>query len=219
MEAKPTERKEVTSASPRHVAFEPLALVLLSLATVGTAWCSYQAAAWGGVSQRLSNLSAATGRQAASAQLQYHQIGLLDVLLFSQYMNAYANSNQVLARFYSDRFRGEAKSAFTRWLETHPFENKDAPAHPFVSDLYKPALLSQAKEAEEQSQELWLEAGAAGRTSRTYVLNTVLLASALFFGGTASRFDGVWVRRVVLLLGLSLFALVAAGLTMLPVQL
>jgi hypothetical protein len=31
------------SAATRHVLFEPMALVLLSLATVDTAWCSFQA--------------------------------------------------------------------------------------------------------------------------------------------------------------------------------
>src|SRR5262245_29355224 len=85
---------------PRHVLFEPLALLLLSLATVGTAWCSFQAAAWGGMSQRLSNLSAAAGRRAASTELQSYQMALLDVLLFSQHINARASSNEALAKFY-----------------------------------------------------------------------------------------------------------------------
>ena len=108
-------------ASAKHALFEPLSLVLLSLATVGTAWCSFQAAAWGGVSQRLTNLSAAASRRAAAGQLQSYQMALLDVLLFSQHINARASSNETLARFYADRFRGEAKAAFQAWLATQPF--------------------------------------------------------------------------------------------------
>src|SRR6185503_15287817 len=114
----------------RHAAFEPIALVLLSLATVGTAWCSYQAASWSGRSQRLMNMSAASSRNSVTAQLQSHQMALLDVLLFSQHINARAVSNETLARFYSDRFRGEAKEAFNKWMAMRPFEDPGAAPHP-----------------------------------------------------------------------------------------
>jgi hypothetical protein len=199
--------------------FEPVALLLLSLATVGTAWCSFQAAAWGGVSQRLMNASAASGRRAATAQLQSYQMALLDVTLFSQHINARASSNEALARFYSDRFRGEAKTAFEAWMATRPFENSNAPPHPFVTNLYQPRLLIEARAAEDESQRFWQQAGEAGRTGRSYVLITVLLASALFCGGTASRFEAIWVRRTVLGLGLAAFLFALGKLVLLPVQL
>ena len=206
-------------AAGKHALFEPVALLLLSLATVGTAWCSYQAAAWGGVSQRMTNLSAASSRTAVTYQLQSYQMALLDVLLFSQHINARSISNETLARFYSDRFRGEAKTAFEAWMATRPFENASAPAHPFVTNLYQPRLLAEARTAEEQSQRLWQEAGNAGRTSRSYVLITVLLACALFCGGTAAKFDVPWIRRAVLGLGLAAFLFAAQRVVLLPLQL
>jgi hypothetical protein len=206
-------------ATAKHALFEPLTLVLLSLATVGTAWCSFQAAAWGGLSQRFTNLSAASSRQAAADELQSYQMSLLDVLLFSQHINARVNSNETLARFYADRFRGEAKMAFEAWMATHPFENTNAPAHPFVTNFYRPALLDQARLAETESQRLWQEAGEAGRTSRSYVLITVVLASALFCGGTAAKFEQPWVRRAVLALGLAAFLFAVGRLYLLPAQL
>src|SRR5262245_51433578 len=92
----PEKPKQSATSHPRS-RFETVALLLLSVATVGTAWCSFQAATWAGASQRLTNLSAASGRTAAAQELQYHQVALLDVLLFSQYINARASSNQVLA--------------------------------------------------------------------------------------------------------------------------
>ncbi len=199
--------------------FEPLALLLLSVATVGTAWCSFQAAAWGGASQRLTNQSAASSRRAVSAELQSYQLALLDVLLFSQYVNARAASNEPLSQFYAARFRGEAKTAFEKWLVTRPFERTNAPAHPFVTNFYHPRLLQEAQAAETESQRLWQQAGEAGRTGRGYVLITVLLASALFCGGTASKFESPWARRAVLALGLVAFLFAAERLVLLPVQL
>lgn len=209
-------KKEV---SAKQGLFEPLALLLLSLATIGTAWCSFQAAAWGGASQRLTNQSAASGRRAASAELQSYQLALLDVLLFSQYVNARAATNEPLSQFYVARFRGEAKKAFDAWITTKPFENTNAPAHPFVTNLYRPRLLEEAQAAEAESQRLWQQAGEAGRTGRGYVLITVLLASALFCGGTASKFERSWIRRAVLALGLAAFVFAAERLVLLPMQL
>lgn len=203
----------------KHALFEPVALVLLSLATVGTAWCSYQAAVWGGVSQRTMNLSSVAGRRAAANELQSQQIKLADVLLFTQYLNARASSNESLARFYVERFRGEAKTAFNAWIATQPFENPNAPAHPFVTNLYQPRLLEDAHQAEAESQRFWQEAGEAGRNSRGYVLITVLLATALFCGGTAAKFEGAWIRRAVLALGLAAFVFAVGRLVLLPVAL
>src|SRR4051812_41949670 len=214
---KPEGSNPAASASDmsRHLLFEPIALVLLSLATVGTAWCSFQAAAWGGVSQRNMNLLAASGRRAAAAELQSFQLKLADVLLFSQYVNARAASNDTLARFYSDRFRGEAKSAFDAWMATQPFVNPNAPPHPFVTNLYQPRVLEDARRAETESQDLWQRAGEAGRTSRSYVL----LATALFCGGSASKFEALWIRRSVLGLGLAAFMFVLVRAVVLPIQL
>jgi hypothetical protein len=146
MGAKPPEPHNLKARDAgKPAVFEAAALVLLSLATVGTAWCSFQAASWAGVSQRLTNLSAVVGRRAVTAELQAGQTALLDVSLFSQYVNARASSNETLARFY-------------------------------------------------------------------------LLASALFCGGTASKFDALWIRRTVLAFGLGAFAFAVARLLVLPVQ-
>ena len=203
----------------KRAAFEPIALVLLSLATVGTAWCSYQAAVWGAVSQRTMNLSAAASRRAAANQLQAYQMALIDVLLFSEHMNARSSSNETLARFYADRFRNEAKVAFDAWMATRPFVNSNAPPHPFVTNLYQPKLLKDALAAEKESQQLWIQAGDAGRVGRSYVLVTVLLASALFCGGTAAKFETAWIHRAVIGLGLGAFIFAAIRLCLLPLRL
>lgn len=220
MSVEPQNAGRATATTARkHVFFEPTVLVLLSLATVGTAWCSYQAAVWGGISQRTMNLSSIAGRKAAAGELQSMQYRLVDVLLFSQYVNAHASSNETLARYYSDRFRGEAKTAFDAWLADRPFENSRSAAHPFVTNYYRPKLLEDARIASIESETLWQEAGEAGRNGRSYVLVTVLLATALFCAGIAVKFEAIWIRRAVLALGLAAFAFAIGRMLMLPVQL
>lgn len=221
MAAKAQQQNAATGQKPkaRHPVFEAVALVLLSLATVATAWCSYQAAVWGGVSQRTMNMSAAASRQSVTAQLQAYQLATLDVMLFSEYVNARVASNAILANFYADRFRTDAKTAFDKWIALHPFTNPAAPPHPFVTNLYQPRLLVQARDAEDKSEQLWVQAGNAGRNSRSYVLLTVSLAAALFFSGTASKFQTGWIHQCVLVLGLLAFIFAAIRLLQLPVQL
>src|SRR5262249_29690286 len=150
---------------------------------------------WGGISQRATNLSAAASRRAAVSELESLQAKLADVILFSQYINARAGSNETLARFYSDRFRGEAKSAFEAWAATQPFKNPDALPPPFVTNFYHPRLLEEANSAEAEGQRWWQEAGESGRTGRNYVLLTVVLATALFCAGTAAKFEAFWIRK------------------------
>jgi hypothetical protein len=104
-------------------------------------------------------------------------------------------------------------------MATQPFENPNAPPHPFVTNLYKPRLLERARVEETEGQRFWQQAGEAGRTSRSYVLVTVLLASALFCGGTASKFETPWIRRSAVALGLGAFLFAAARLISLPIRL
>ena len=214
--AKESETQGTAKVNPALL--EGLGLLLLSLATVGTAWCSFEAAAWGGAAAGAANQSTAASRRAAKDELQANQMALLDILLFSQHINARASSNEPLARFYADRFRGEAKTAFEAWMALKPFENSNAPPHPFVTNLYQPRVLEDARQADAESQRFAEQAGDAGRNSRSYILITVLLASALFCGGTAAKFDRSWVRRGVLMFGLGAFLFAMGRLWQLPIQ-
>jgi hypothetical protein len=60
------ERLTPRNAAPKHALFEPVVLLLLAPATVGTAWCSLQVAVCGGVLQRTTNISDASIRRAVT---------------------------------------------------------------------------------------------------------------------------------------------------------
>lgn len=199
------------TSARRRSAFEALAVVLLSLATVGTAWCSYQATGWNTRSTKLSIQSTARGRDAAAYRIKADQMFTLDVLLFSEYLNARSVSNEPLVRYYTGKFGPELKQAYEAWMRARPFENPDAPPHPFVTNLYQNALLPQAASIDLESERLWYESGEAARAGHQYTLISVLLAAALFFGGTAPQFEMPRKRRMVLALGL-LVLLVAIGM-------
>ena len=88
-----------------------------------------------------------------------------------------------------------------------------------MSNLYQPRLLAEVARTEDEAAKLVQQAGESGRVSRAYVLVTVLLATALFCGGTATKFDVPFIRRAVLALGLAAFCFALGKLWLLPVQL
>src|SRR5438309_4754262 len=82
-----------TSAPPRDLAreegqkmrwAEPVIALLMALATVGTAWCSYESAAWTRRSGRLMNEFNSLERQAALLNLQGMQAVTIQVAMFMQ---------------------------------------------------------------------------------------------------------------------------------------
>ena len=83
--------------------------------------------------------------------------------------------------------REKAKPAVEAWLATRPFQNSDAPPNPFVMKEHVLAKSAEPNEKAAEAVTFSQEALAANRTSENYVLITVILVTALFFAGIASR--------------------------------
>jgi hypothetical protein len=106
---------------------EVVATVLLSLATVATAWSGYQASRWNGEQAKaFSRANAARVESTKAADLANAQ-QQVDVATFTQWVNAYALDQTELADFYFARFRKELKPAVDAWVATRPLQNADAP--------------------------------------------------------------------------------------------
>jgi hypothetical protein len=189
--------------------FEALAVGLLSLATVGTAWCAAQASVWNSHSTQLSMLSVARGRDASNFRIKANQALTLDIFLFSQYLNAHNASNEPFADFYARRFSPELKQAYE--AQSRGSKVPNAPTDPFVEGVYQTPLLTRADNLESESERMWHESLQAGRTGHQYTLLSVLLATALFFSATAPQFHTAKKRCIVLALGLATL-LIAVGM-------
>ena len=126
---------EMTAASPKRKWIEPVIAVLMALATVSTAWCSYESAAWTRRSNGLMNESNALERRAALLDVQGSQALIVHASMFMQLLAAQHAGNQQLANFYAERFPPDVKKAYDAWLAQKPFENRAADAHPFVPNL------------------------------------------------------------------------------------
>jgi hypothetical protein len=197
---------------------EFIAAVVLSLATVATAWAGYQAALWGGDQTEhmtAANVASVRAAQQSNAALQTTS---LHANLFVAWVTAISDEKQELADFLYARFPAELKTAADAWIATKPRQNPDAPASPFAMAEYQ--LPQNAKAAELQAladEELQL-ANAANEVSDRYVLLTVIFASVLFFGGVSGKFQSKQVDVAMLALAAIVFLVGVGILVTYPVQ-
>lgn len=186
---------------------EVIAVIILSLTALLTAWSAYQATAWG-TTMSIKFSQASTKRVLATrATTTAGQLTTLDVNLFTNWLNAYAEDNTRLAQFYVERFRAEFQPAFQAWLATDPQNHPDAPKSPFAMPQYQ---LSQAQEAERLDAEATVtynEGLAANDKRDGYALTTVILAAVLFFIGMSGRMKWFPLQVVMVATGAVLLVL------------
>jgi hypothetical protein len=215
-------QSDPTAASDREPAekkkwVEPVAALLMALATLSTAWCSYQSAAWTRKSNRLINQFNAFERKAALLTMQGTQQATIHAAMFMQLLAAQEAGNEKLVNFYVERFPPDVRKAYDAWLAQKPFGNPNADPHPFVPQLYEPRGTREAADATAKAATNQQEAGAAGSISGQYLANTVLFATVLFFASASGKFEQRRVRVVAFAFALAVFTFAVIRTVMLPI--
>jgi hypothetical protein len=195
---------------------EPVAALLMALATLSTAWCSYQSAAWTRQSNRLMNEFNALERRAGLLTVQGMQQATIHTGMFMQALAAHQAGNDKLVNFYVERFPPELRKAYDAWMAQKPFENPNADPHPFVPKLYETPGTREAADANAKAANSLEEARKAGSVSGQYLANTVLFAAVLFFASASSRFEQRRVRVVAFAFAVSVFLFAVVRTAMLP---
>jgi len=187
----------------------------MALATLSTAWCSYESAAWTRQSNRLLNEFNALERRAGLLTMQGTQQATIHAAMFMQLLAAQQAGNEKLVNFYVERFPPDVRKAYDAWLAQKPFENPNADPHPFVPKLYEPRGTREAAEATSEAQEKIQQARNAGNVSGQYLANTVLFAAVLFFASASGRFEQRRVRLVAFSFASAVFIFAVARTMML----
>jgi hypothetical protein len=196
---------------------EPASAILMAVATLSTAWCSYQSSKWNGASSEFATKAARSEQKAALLHLEDNQVTSIQAKMFMDFINATLIGNDKLAQFYSDRFPPELRTAYDHWMEQKPFENPKADPHPFVPGLYKPRFAQEAQQVTADAGRDGAEATRTGNFAAQYLSNTVLFAMVLFFAGTSARFNQRHVRLWSFFFAVAVFLFAASRMLMLPV--
>jgi hypothetical protein len=193
------------------------ATIILSFATLITAWSGYEAGKWNGIQTALNTQSTMLSIDGTRLRTEAQERLLVDIALFTDWVNAMGTGNAPLADFYRARFRDGFQPAFDAWLATDPLLNPDAPASPFEMDVYDRAETGAAEELIERAGDLSRSAEQAGAIADRYTLSVVILAGALLLAGLADRFEWAELRAVVVVVALLVMLFSMVNVLWLPV--
>jgi hypothetical protein len=195
---------------------EPVTALLMALATLSTAWCSYQSAAFTRKSNRLMNEFNSLERRAGLYAMQGMQQATIHTAMFMQLLAAQHEGNEKLVNFYVECFPPDVRKAYDAWLAQKPFENPKADPHPFVPNLYEVRGTREAAEANAKAATSLHSARNASSVSGQYLANTVLFATVLFFASASGKFEQRRVRVVAFAFAVAVFAFALVRTAMLP---
>lgn len=191
--------------------------VLLSVATLATAWSGYQASRWNGEASKATARANASRVESTRASGLANRNAQVDIALFTQWVDAYARQETMLADFYRKRFRAEFKPAFEAWVATRPLRNPQAPLSPFAMPQYVLAAETEADALETAAGASAAEARGNIQRAQNYVLAVTLFAASLFFAGISTKLTRPGPRTAVLGLGFLVFVVTLVWVASLPV--
>jgi hypothetical protein len=198
---------EDESRAKRHAGLrENLALVLLAVTAILTAWCGFESSKWGG-EMSISFSRASTARiEAARQQGIANTSQQQDLMIYAVYVQAEAEGNTELAEYVKARFTEPFKVAFDAWVAAGRPTNA-----PFAMPEYIPPGAVESAAADDRADKLFAQALVNNQRGDNYTLLTVLAALVLFFAAVSGRVSSPGRQWAVLGLAFVLF-LVGAGI-------
>lgn len=195
---------------------EILAVVLLGIATVGTAWCGFQAAHWNAEQADLARDAAGQRLEASRLFGLATQAVAFDANMVAQYAQAVVDGDEELQAFYrATLFRSEFLPVLDRWEEE--IANGGVPQRLLEDEDYLAEQLAPYEEASAEADAIDDEGREAGENADEYVKITVLLATSLFFAGVTTSFRMRTARLMLLAAAGLAIAYSASLLAELPV--
>jgi hypothetical protein len=163
-------------------------VVLISAATVLTAWCGYEAARWTSLQTKAYNTSSIYRIQAAVENGRTNALETIDVATFLEYVRAVATGRSDEQAFLYHRFRPEMRRAVDAWLATKPLVNPNAPASPFAMPQYHLKTSEEAERLNALATDSFNNAANFTELGDEYVRLTVIFAAVSFLAGISTKF-------------------------------
>jgi hypothetical protein len=161
---------------------ETIAVVILSIAAVLTAWSGFQSGQWGGeMSIAFSRASAARIEQSRH-EADADAARQADLTIWALYVEAQARADETLAAYVRQRFTPHFETAFEAWVASGRVANG-----PFAMPAYVPPGAEEAAAAGRRADALFAQGLVNNVRGDRYTLLTVIFAIAMFFAAIAGR--------------------------------
>jgi hypothetical protein len=193
-------------------------VLLIALTAVLTAWTAFESSKWGGVmSIEFSTANATRTESIRESNLANRQT-VVDVSVFTSYVDAVASDDTELADFYAQRFPDRLAIAVEAWEATEPLEDPDAPATPFDMPEYVLEAADEADRLETEAAAASQRARDANQRSDNYTITTVFLATVILLAALSSKVDNPRLQMALLVVALVIFATIGVVVAQFPVE-
>ncbi len=196
----------------REMVRETIALILLSVTAIVTAWCGFEAAKWGGEMSIAFSQASAALVESAKQQGIINNARQQDLTIYGLFLEAEADGNATFARYIEDRFSDQFKAAFAVWNASGRTSNS-----PFALPEYVEPGTAEARAANQRADQLFAQALVNNRRGDNYTLLTVLAALVLFFAAVSGRLPRPSLRWAGLTFAGLLFVVAAGFVLTFPV--
>ena len=185
--SEPPEHDRPVPRTERWLEF--LSVLLLSFATLATAWSGYQAALFSGEQSMRYAQSNGLRIHAQNGFTRAGQVRIEDLLIFNRWLDARDMGNKPLERIYRRRFRAHFLPAFNVWIAEHPFTDRHARPSPLYERNYRIPENVRAAALDAEADGRYAEGTKAKDNDDKYILSTVFFAAVLFFSGISLRLE------------------------------
>lgn len=195
---------------------EVLAVILLGIATVGTAWCALQSQLWSGESDRIANVATTEHAEANRLFGLATQAISYDATTVASYAQAVAANQPELQKFYRASL---VRQGFLGYLDSWEAQVRagGTPTNLLDDKAYLDQVLGPFRTAQAKADADARAGEDAGRLGDLYTLTTVLLAVSLFFAGVTASFRSPSLRVALLTACVSTILISAVRLSDLPI--
>lgn len=168
---------------------ETVTAILLSAATILSAWCVYEASQWNGEQYFRIEDENNADRKRMQKQIVAYQRMSLDGQLFLELINAVTSKNDEMSNFLSERLPPHLKKAAIAWKALDPMNNPNAPLSPMHMKEY---IIPEAEDIEMytvQAKAFKMAANECDNNADNYMLLSLVLSSVMFFCGLSGIMD------------------------------
>ncbi|MDE0545268.1 hypothetical protein [Microbacterium sp. C7(2022)] len=170
-----------------------VAVFVLSITAVLTAWCGFEASKWGGEMSIAFSQASSARIQSANAAGEARAAEQFDLTIYGQWVVAVADEREQLAQYIEDRFTPHFAIAFDEWRADGMAENG-----PFALESYVPPGQVESEELAAKADAKFEEALENNQRGDNYSLLTVLFALVLFLTAMSQRDVRTWIGRTLL---------------------
>ena len=173
----------------RRNRFEIYNTIILAIATLSVAWCSYQSTLWNGIQTFRLAESNKYGRLSQQNVIQVGQRVALDQSIIISFINAVLDKNDQRVNLVL-KGTGDLAPIMSEWLQLYNAKDSTAPLHPMLMPAYRELQkkrMSECDKLNEKAGELFVQADKANRIADNYTLFTVLFSMVMFLGAIATK--------------------------------